>query len=171
MGNLCFAIGGIALDVSSCSVAVSWVIRKNQSCTPPHNKQLWEFVGGSISCKTWACSKIFQHWIYCIHHLYAERQTERKHKREKRSRGKDFVELMSSDSPLGGSAIPYWTLVWKEEIIHLSKRQSGTCRLIVIMLQVLQFFWYQFHWCGTVCFCTHKNTHTHIHKIILIMEK
>lgn len=47
---------------------------------------------------------------------------------------------MSLDSPLGGSVFPYWTLLWKEEIIHLSERQSGTCRLIVIVLQVLQLF-------------------------------
>lgn len=70
--------------------------------------------------------------------------TERERKREKgrkRRKDKDFVKLMRSDSPLGGSALPYWTLLWKEEIIHLSERQSGTCRLIVIMLQVLQLFW------------------------------
>lgn len=122
--------------------------------------QLLELVWGLVSHITWACRKIFWYWIYCIYHLHTERERERA--RRRRRKDKDFVELMSSDSPLGGSAFPYWTLLWKEEIIPLPERQSGTCRLIVIVLQVLQLFWYQFHWCTTVCFCT--RAHTHIQK-------
>lgn len=41
----------------------------------------------------------------------------------------ETVELMSTDPPVGRPAFSYWTLLWKEEIIHLRQRRSGiTCR-------------------------------------------
>lgn len=98
-----------------------------------------------------------------------------------RGREAETVELMSTDPPVGRPAFSYWTLLWKEEIIHLRQRRSGiTCRWTdcdcvtspaalsgpISLMQCTSLVHVHIH--------THAHTHSHSHRrtdgAVLIME-